>query len=52
MVDAPPRSNTFWKAPTDAVAEFAPHVLRDYALIADGYRGALVGPRGAAWRQR
>ncbi len=24
----------------------APHVLRDYALIADGERGALVGPRG------
>jgi len=23
-----------------------PHVLRDYALIADGERGALVGPRG------
>jgi alpha,alpha-trehalase len=25
---------------------YAPHVLRDYALLADGYRGALVGPRG------
>lgn len=24
----------------------APHVLREYALIADGERGALVGPRG------
>lgn len=24
----------------------APHVLRQYALIADGERGALVGPRG------
>jgi GH15 family glucan-1,4-alpha-glucosidase len=23
-----------------------PHVLRDYALVADGERGALVGPRG------
>jgi alpha,alpha-trehalase len=23
-----------------------PHVLRDYALLADGERGALVGPRG------
>jgi hypothetical protein len=23
-----------------------PHVLREYALIADGYRGALCGPRG------
>lgn len=27
-----------------------PHVLRDYSLIADGERGALVGPEGAiAW---
>ncbi len=24
----------------------SPHVLREYALLADGYRGALVGPRG------
>ncbi|WP_422746376.1 glycoside hydrolase family 15 protein [Mycobacterium sp. WMMD1722] len=24
----------------------SPHVLRDYALLADGHRGALVGPRG------
>lgn len=24
----------------------SPHVLREYALIADGERGALVGPRG------
>ena len=24
----------------------APHVLRQYALIADGERGALIGPRG------
>lgn len=23
-----------------------PHVLREYALVADGFRGALVGPRG------
>ena len=30
----------------EAGAVFAPHVLRDYALLADGYRGALVGPRG------
>ena len=29
---------------------YPPHVLRDYALIADGERGALVGPRGdIAW---
>ena len=28
----------------------APHVLRDYALLADGERGVLVGPRGdLAW---
>jgi hypothetical protein len=26
---------------------FPPHVLRDYALIADGERGGLIGPRGA-----
>ena len=31
-------------APVDASR--APHVLREYALIADGERGALVGPRG------
>jgi alpha,alpha-trehalase len=29
---------------------FRPHVLREYSLIADGQRGALVGPDGAiAW---
>lgn len=29
---------------------FSPHVLREYALIADGERGALCGPRGdLAW---
>lgn len=28
----------------------APHVLREYALLADGERGAVVGPRGEiAW---
>jgi hypothetical protein len=26
--------------------QYPPHVLQDYALIADGERGALVGPRG------
>lgn len=26
--------------------EFPPHVLREYALLADGERGALVGPKG------
>jgi len=28
------------------VDEFPLHVLRDYALIADGERGAIIGPRG------
>ena len=26
--------------------EYPPHVLRQYALIADGERGAIIGPRG------
>ena len=31
-------------------AAFPPHVLREYALLADGERGILVGPRGDfAW---
>ncbi len=31
----------------DSIAEIgAPHILREYALIADGERGAIVGPRG------
>jgi hypothetical protein len=30
----------------DPVEMFPPHVLREYALLADGERGALVGPRG------
>ncbi|MDQ2707667.1 MAG: glycoside hydrolase family 15 protein [Actinomycetota bacterium] len=29
-----------------APADGAPHVLREYALLADGERGALIGPRG------
>ncbi|MFB9376975.1 glycoside hydrolase family 15 protein [Kineococcus gynurae] len=33
-------------APPALGREFPPHVLRDYALIADGARGGLVGPRG------
>ncbi len=32
--------------PIDMSSMFPPHVLRDYAFIADGERGALVGPRG------
>ncbi|WP_246835508.1 trehalase-like domain-containing protein, partial [Micromonospora sp. MH33] len=34
----------------DADPQTTPSVLRDYALLADGYRGALVGPGGdVAW---
>jgi len=34
----------------DIAATFPPHVLREYALLADGERGILVGPRGDfAW---
>ena len=33
-----------------AGAQYPPHVLREYALLADGERGALIGPRGdIAW---
>lgn len=31
---------------SDSAGEFPPHVLREYALLADGERGILVGPRG------
>jgi len=32
------------------MVSFPPHVLREYALIADGQRGALCGPHGElAW---
>src|SRR5579859_2085601 len=34
----------------DMTVSFRPHVLREYSLIADGERGALIGPDGAiAW---
>lgn len=34
----------------DLIKDFPPQVLREYALLADGERGALVGPRGdIAW---
>lgn len=34
----------------DLVRAYPPHVLRAYSLLADGERGALVGPRGdIAW---
>ena len=29
------------------IGSFRPHVLREYSLIADGERGALIGPDGA-----
>ncbi|MCV7103947.1 trehalase-like domain-containing protein, partial [Mycobacterium palustre] len=36
--------------PIDVDAAFPPRVLREYALLADGERGALIGPRGdVAW---
>ena len=31
---------------TDLGDRFPPHALRDYIFIADGERGALLGPRG------
>ncbi|MDQ6839618.1 MAG: DUF5911 domain-containing protein, partial [Actinomycetota bacterium] len=37
---------TATKASTEPVDDFPPHVLREYALLADGERGILVGPRG------
>ncbi len=38
------------REPADRLAVPPPHVLRDYALLADGYRGVLVGPQGdCAW---
>jgi alpha,alpha-trehalase len=35
-----------WPGSSRPVPNFHPHVLRDYALIADGERGAIVSPRG------
>lgn len=32
--------------PAAPPAFFPPHVIQDYALLADGQRGAVVGPRG------
>lgn len=35
---------------SEMASQAAPHVLREYALLADGERGALIGPRGdIAW---
>ena len=34
----------------DPCGQYAPHVLRGYAFIGDGERGALIGPAGdLAW---
>ena len=45
---APTQSVT--PAPDAASTSVAPHVLREYALLADGERGAVLGPRGdLAW---
>ena len=34
----------------DVEAAFPPRVLREYAMLADGERGALIGPQGdVAW---
>jgi len=39
-----------WSDVADPVLQTHPHVLREYSLLADGERGALVGPRGdVAW---
>ena len=52
---APPRTASSRRAAlTPSHAHSAPqfplHVLREYALLADGWRGILVGPRGeCAW---
>lgn len=36
--------------PPRAWDDYGPHAQRDYAFLGDGYRGALVGPRGdIAW---
>ncbi|HLH29028.1 MAG TPA: trehalase-like domain-containing protein, partial [Acidimicrobiales bacterium] len=35
---------------SEAPVTTAPHVLRDYAFLGDGHRGALLGPQGdCAW---
>ncbi|MDM7489253.1 glycoside hydrolase family 15 protein [Rhodococcus sp. CSLK01-03] len=39
-----------YDADVAADADVAPHVLREYSFVADGERGALIGPRGDfAW---
>jgi hypothetical protein len=47
---ADPATNPMPGSDSDSAPWFEPHVLREYALLADGERGALVGPRGEiAW---
>ena len=44
--DTQPRTEGDQTSTTSTDGAPAPHALRDYALLADGERGALVGPRG------
>src|SRR4051794_10292465 len=45
-----PRPVSAGGAVPDVSAQFPPQVLREYSFIADGERGALIGPRGDfAW---
>ena len=44
------RKRTSAAAGPHADREFPPHALRDYARLADGERGAIIGPHGEiAW---
>ena len=43
MVDAPPSSDTSRKAPTEAVAEFAPHVLPGLCEDVQSPRHSTIG---------
>lgn len=53
MVDQCAQDDASAPPPADRTqrgSRLRPHVLRDHALIADGERGALIGPRGdLAW---
>ena len=44
--DAPQHRPFRQRATAMTAGIVAPHVLRQYALLADGHRGALIGPRG------
>jgi GH15 family glucan-1,4-alpha-glucosidase len=46
VTPSPPTSGRRPGAASSASSAFPPHVLREYALLADGERGAVVGPRG------